>query len=212
MIRIPLIDPIELTNFFNSLLGESPFPRTLEFSVCREGESPYRVHLKDQDDFGLVRDFMLEQMIIGNIYFRVPENIGGIFIHLHALCINLDFQETQKKAVEDKVNHLPYPPSCIVSTGEGENLYWFLSSPLNLRSGPENNVARRLQQWLIPVLSGHQVLATSSQILRAPFTLNWKYQPPRRVLMQYLEPARKYSVKQLEDWLRSSHKSGECNE
>jgi len=207
--RIPLIETTELAEFFNSLLGKSPFPRTVELSASREGESPCRARLKDRDNFSQVQAFMVEHMEMRNIYFRVAEHIGRIFIHLHALCVNLDFPEAQKKAVEDKWTHLPCPPSCIVSTGGGNNFYWFLSSPLNLQNGPEKKEARMLLQRLAQVLDGHQCSARPNQLLRVPFTLNWKYQPPRRVLLQYLEPGRKYSVRNLDDWLRSSRESGE---
>ena len=209
VMRIPLIETTELAEFFNSLRGISAFPRTVELSANREGEAPCRVRLKDQGNFRQIQAFMVEHMKRGNIYFRVPEHIGRIFIHLHALCVNMDFPEAQKKAMEDRLTHLPYPPSCIVSTGGGVNLYWFLSSPLNLQNGPEGKEAWMLLRWLAQMLDGHQCSARPNQLLRVPFTLNWKYQPPRRVLLQYLEPGRKYLVKNLHDWLRSSRESGE---
>ncbi len=105
-----------------------------------------------------------------------------------------------RAAVQSLCDAVPWRPSCVVRTGGGYHLYWFLREPWVLESGAERAAARALVrkvQWAFQreaARHGWTIDETSdlARVLRLPGTLNHKTTPPRPAELELLEPSRRY--------------------
>lgn len=77
-------------------------------------------------------------------------------------------------------------PHHLIASGGGYHLYWFLSEPVALRTDSDRLRITNVHRRLIHALGAdncHDV----ARILRPPGTWNVKYDPPRRVKLDYSE-------------------------
>ncbi len=104
---------------------------------------------------------------------------------------------------------VPHRPSCIVRTGGGFHLYWFLREPWVLETDAERASAKALVrklQWAFQreaAVHGWSVDGTSdlARVLRLPGTLNHKTVPPRPAEVELLVPSpdRRYDPSDFDD-------------
>ena len=122
---------------------------------------------------------------------------------LHALFADIDFKDFPSEAdARAQLEHFALLPSGVVATGGGLHLYWLLTEPLNLENGGAPH-AKRLLRALAEVVGADLASAEPARILRLPGTFNYKYTPPRRVVIEALDVARRYSLDSLQACLPS---------
>lgn len=94
----------------------------------------------------------------------------------------------------DRVTSFLPPPTVVVCSGGGYNLYWALVRQFD-------DVARveRINRWLVQQLDGDPAATDVSRILRLPGTLNLPTKVKRE---RGRTPSQAYLVKELTDWTR----------
>ena len=92
-----------------------------------------------------------------------------------------------------------FPPTAIVASGGGLHAYWKLKEPLDLTT--EADAARSLLRRLAAYLGADLAAAEPARILRLPNTVNGKYDPPRRVVLELLEASREYNPSDFDEVL-----------
>lgn len=114
---------------------------------------------------------------------------------VNALWIELD------RKVSDAADHLeayessPIPPSIVVDSGGGWHLYWILEAPI-----PTADFETMVRPVLIAMTPENgDALDDSPRILRVPGTLNYKYDPPRPVMIVRCDPQRRYTLDAIRD-------------
>ena len=50
-------------------------------------------------------------------------------VNIPAVWADIDFKDTPRKIVDQKLNEFPFKPSIIVNSGGGLHLYWFIKEP-----------------------------------------------------------------------------------
>jgi hypothetical protein len=112
---------------------------------------------------------------------------------LPALFADLDFKsyaggEDEARAA---IARCPLQPTAVVHSGGGVHAYWKFKEPLPLPG--DADLARGLLRRL--------AAAEPARVLRIPNTVNAKYDPPRKVALELLEPSLEYNPSDFEDWL-----------
>ena len=154
-------------------------------------------------DLGRVDEFVArfqERDIYVGVATRANGKGGQIknCLALHALFADIDFKDFPSEAdARAQLEHFPLLPSGVVATGGGLHLYWLLTEPLNLENGGAPH-AKRLLRALAEVVGADLASAEPARILRLPGTFNYKYTPPRRVVIEALDVARRYSLDSLQ--------------
>jgi hypothetical protein len=119
---------------------------------------------------------------------------------LPALFVDLDFKDfPDEAATRHQLAAAPFPPSITVQSGGGLQSWWLLREPINLQH--DAPAAKSLLRRLAVSLHADLASAEPAHILRLPNTLNFKYQPPRRVKIEVFEPARRYNTCDFDDYL-----------
>ena len=117
---------------------------------------------------------------------------------LHALFADINFKDfPSEAAARAQLAHFPLAPSSAVATGGGLHLYWLLTEPLNLENGGAR-YAKLVLRGLAKALGADLTSAEPARILRLPDTFNYKYTSPRRVVIEALDVARRYSLDSLQ--------------
>lgn len=188
-----------LTDFFNSLFP----PHGQGLIELRALPSKSQGFFR-RDDTPPINHF-LHLHSSENVYFGVAtrrEPGGGSLancVELHLLFCDIDFKNTSETEARSKLERFPLKPSIVVASGNGLHIYFLLKEPLDLQADAER--ARSLLRGLALALGGDLASAEPARILRVPGTLNHKYEPPRRVLVESFNPERRYNVCDLDDLL-----------
>jgi hypothetical protein len=105
-------------------------------------------------------------------------------------------------ATHAAIDTFPLRPSVDIISGGGGQLYWLLATPLDLRidAGRFRKVATRLSRALAGADRAPDTVSNPERILRVPYSLNWKTDPPKPVTVRWCEPDRRYSLAELEAW------------
>jgi hypothetical protein len=118
---------------------------------------------------------------------------------LAALFVDIDFKAVQahpNALPEDQSRALlstfPLEPSIVVHTGGGLHVYWLLKDPLDLAH--DATTANTYLRALARAVGGDFQAAEPARVLRLPDTLNYKYDPPRQVILEVCEPERHYTL------------------
>lgn len=90
-----------------------------------------------------------------------------------------------------------YKPTYIVHSGGGLHVYWRLKEPV--RDAVQFQKAEIVMKQLSQVLLGDPAPTHIASLLRLPYTINWKYDPPVRARVAHVEPWQEYSLYELED-------------
>ena len=112
-----------------------------------------------------------------------------------------------KEHTLEVVASLPLKPSARVATGGGFHLYWFLREPFPLGSKADRKRARAyVEGWQALIreqIKPFELDNTSdlARILRLPGTLNHGTNPPGEVVLEDLDPGRRYALPDFEKYL-----------
>lgn len=142
------------------------------------------------EDGHAIRGF-LEQHHRENLFFGVAArreaNDGSLqnCADLWALFSDIDFKTIPEGDARRRLAALPLPPSIVVHSGGGLHVYWFLRKAVDARRDAKRikDILRRLAF----TAGGDLSAAEPARILRVPGTLNRKYHPPRRVIIEQFE-------------------------
>ena len=99
----------------------------------------------------------------------------------------------------------PYYPSIIVDSGAGFHLYWLLKEPFEIpESSRAQGIAKieNLNSLLLKYFNGDQSAKDISRVLGLPFTLNYKYNPPKPVVIHQADFDRRYNIQEFEDFFK----------
>lgn len=184
----------------NSLLFPEDTRGYIELRALPTGE---REFFRPCDADGVKR--FVREHAARNLFFGVAarktmengtaQNCGS----LNALFADLDFKSTPEDAVRAKLATFPLPPSIIVSSGGGLHCYWLLRELADVQE--EFDQLKTLLRRLARCLGGDLAAAEPARILRIPGTLNYKYDPPRRVTLESVDSARRYNLSDFDDFL-----------
>ena len=116
----------------------------------------------------------------------------------YAVWSDIDDKDTGSRASTLKhVEQLLLPPSCVVESGGGVHVYYFLSEPAG---GAEIEAANKL---LIAVTNGDNAASDCSRILRLPHSYHCKSDPK---MVQFLElNSKKYTLQEVVNSLGGSN-------
>lgn len=140
-----------------------------------------------------------------NVYFGAATRRDGSsgsaenLRHLGTLFVDLDTK--QAGDVDGALARIPLPPSAVVRTGGGCHAYWLLREPLDVSTPEAVESAKRLLRRLALACGGDLAAAEPARVLRLPGTLNTKYDPPPKVIVERLDPEARYNVIDLDEWL-----------
>lgn len=119
--------------------------------------------------------------------------------HLGTLFVDLDAK--QAGDVDAALARIPLPASAIVRTGGGLHGYWFLREPLDVSTPEDVAAAKRLLRRLALACGGDLAAAEPARVLRLPGTLNIKYDPHAKVIVERLDAEARYNVIDFDEWM-----------
>jgi hypothetical protein len=117
---------------------------------------------------------------------------------LHALFADFDFKDISEEAILSNLSRFVYP-SIIVRSGGGLHVYWLLHQPIDLQK--DAGLAKEVLTALARFLGSDPKACVPSFILRVPGTKNFKYDPPRPVVIQDFSITRRYTLSDLVSFL-----------
>ena len=141
-----------------------------------------------------------ENVYIG-VATRRDESSGTLenCLALTALYVDIDFKVLPEPEARAQLERFPFPPSLVVQTGGGLHAYFLLREPLELPA--DEPIARDALRRLAIALGADLSAAECARVLRLPGTFNYKYAPPARVSLEVCEPARRYNLSELLEFL-----------
>lgn len=111
-----------------------------------------------------------------NLFFAVAsrDGRGGTkenIVSIPCVFADIDFKDTFKEIVKEKLKAFPFKPSIIIHSGNGIHLYWLLNETAGRDEIPViEDVNRRIAQYM----GGDFNACDASRILRVPDTMNLK--------------------------------------
>ena len=111
--------------------------------------------------------------------------------NLHALFTDQDYKDSSEAEARARLAAFPLPPSAVIASGGGLQSYWLLTEPLDIAQ------AKPLLRALAIALGADLAAAEPARILRLPGTRNYKYTPPRDVVIEILDESRTYALADL---------------
>lgn len=116
-----------------------------------------------------------------NLFFGVATRAGGgtkaHVVRVPAVWADVDFKDTPREILADKLKSFPFKPSIIVKSGGGAHLYWLLKVPVG--QGDIEDL-EEVNRRIAGALGGDRNAVDAARVLRLPGTLNLKYEPARR--------------------------------
>jgi hypothetical protein len=105
---------------------------------------------------------------------------------LTALFVDADFKHLGEDITRQRLADFAIPPSIIVNSGGGLHPYWLLRQPLDLQRDYRGaqSILRRLAKGVADVVDVS--VSEPARVLRVPGSLNFKYAPPRLVVVEHL--------------------------
>lgn len=102
-----------------------------------------------------------------------------------------------KEAASAHVQSMHPRPSVIIDSGNGYHCYWLLDEPFPLDTPTAFRKAKTLQEKWVTFVGGDKAVHDLARILRLPGTFNYKYSPPRPIVVRYASFERTYSLNDL---------------
>ncbi len=168
------------TEFFKKLYQNS------EGSIeLRALPSRHRVFIPLDSDPSAV-DRFCKQNSDDHLYFGVAtrDGAGGEkanIVDIPALWADVDYKDTPKETLKDRMSKFPFRPSMAVFSGGGVHLYWILREP----AGKDDiETVEDVNRRIASVIGGDLNACDAARILRIPGTVNHKYpeKPECRVI------------------------------
>jgi hypothetical protein len=181
-------EDMKLKDFFGSLYARCSPDSFIEFRPISENGIPMQREYLRIDDYLRVIYHCRFNMYF-NCFFGIAtrDGKGGTkdnIIHIPALWCDVDFRYNDRKNFRKKLKEFQFPPSIKVFSGGGYHLYWILREPLEKTHIFElEDINRRIAT----ALDGDQNACDAARILRVPWTLNYKYDPPKMVKVRKIE-------------------------
>jgi hypothetical protein len=94
-----------------------------------------------------------------------------------------DFPNNDKAACLAYVRSLTIPPTWIIDSGGGYHAYWILDNPVKLETEEQRTFHAKLQERWVNFVGGDPGAKDLARVLRLPGSLNYKYDPPRPVVV-----------------------------
>jgi len=181
-------------------------PGTLELrAIAREGGVVGQVFV-DPADARAIAAFMRRYQV-AHVYFGVAlrkDDTSGALANcavLPALFADVDFKQYAGGEDEARAALLraAFPPTAVVASGGGLHAYWKLKEPLDLST--DADAAKALLRRLAGSLGADLASAEPAHVLRLPNTVNVKYDPPRKVVLELLDADREYNPSDFDELL-----------
>jgi hypothetical protein len=118
---------------------------------------------------------------------------------LGCLFVDLDFTLTPEPAARETLARFPLPPSIVVASGNGLHAYWLLRESFLFPD--DTDAAGTWLRRLTATLQADASSAEVARILRIPGSRNFKYVPPRSVVIEFFEPDRRYNPSEFDEFL-----------
>lgn len=140
-----------------------------------------------------------------NIYFgvaarRLPDN-GKLenCTTLAVLFAEIDFKDFSGGEAEARAKLAAFPiqPHIVVFSGGGLHCYWLLTEPMDLCGDGAALAGRRLRA-LARAVGADLAAAEPARVLRLPGTKNFKYDPPRDVVVERFDVTQRCAVVDLD--------------
>ena len=121
-----------------------------------------------------------------NVYFGVATHEYGKggkedIIQIPAVWVDIDFKETAEEKARELINKFHLEPSMIVKSGGGFHVYWILNTPV---SSEDIAKIEEINRRLVNYFGGDKACVEAAHLLRLPGTQNYKYDPPRPVILE----------------------------
>jgi len=116
-----------------------------------------------------------------NLYFGVATRNGcgkkENIVNIPAVWCDIDFKDTPREILADRLKKFPFNPSIFVKSGGGVHAYWLLKEPAEKS---DISIVEDINRRIAITLGGDTNACDASRVLRIPGTLNRKYDPPRK--------------------------------
>lgn len=114
-------------------------------------------------------------------------------LELTHLWVDIDGADT------DRVDYIvqDYKPTYVIHSGGGLHVYWRLKEPV--QDAVQLQKSEIVMKQLAQVLLGDPAPTHTASLLRLPYTINWKYEPPVESRVVYVEPWAEHTLYELED-------------
>ena len=101
---------------------------------------------------------------------------------IDAFWADIDFKDRPDAEARRRLDTFAQEPNVVVRSGGGLHCYWVLDEPADVQTSEPRirNILRRLAR----AVGGDLYSAEPARVLRIPGTLNYKYDPPRRVSIE----------------------------
>lgn len=137
-----------------------------------------------------------------HLYFGVLGREGGkgtkeAVKDAHCLWADIDFKDLHEGQIEADgiLATFDHKPSLLIHSGGGYHVYWFLEEPTT-----DVDRVERILKGLAPRLKADVKVAERARVLRVPETMNWKYDPPRKVTTISYEQDYTYTLDDFAEW------------
>jgi putative DNA primase/helicase len=108
--------------------------------------------------------------------------------------INCLFAEFDAKAypggkpeARQHAERVKLPPNILVDSGGGYHAYWLLHAPVMIKTASDLERLREIQYRWVELVGSDPDSKDLARVLRMPGTYNFKYDPPREVLILYAD-------------------------
>lgn len=115
---------------------------------------------------------------------------------VNCLFAELDLKDFNNdlSALTGHIDSLPVPPSVQIFSGGGIHAYWLFAEPFIIASDDHRTAIDYVQKAWVTLVGGDDASKDLTRILRVPDTYNYKYNPPRLVMMLDCDLDRTYAL------------------
>jgi hypothetical protein len=99
-------------------------------------------------------------------------------VDLPAVWADIDFKNTPKTEAWKRIKDFIFPPSALITSGNGSHCYWFLNEPATQE---DFETAVDVLHRLADYFGADHGVCDIARVLRTPSSMNHKYDPPREV-------------------------------
>jgi len=147
---------------------------------------------------GAWREGFLTQHASANIFFGVADRKGASgklenCLTVGALWVDIDFKTVPEDEARELAMAFAIPPSIALLSGGGAHLYWLLRERIAVG---DPDLVRGLL-GLARALHADRTVAEPARVLRVPGTKNFKYDPPRDVVITQFHPDRRVALREI---------------
>lgn len=147
---------------------------------------------------GAWREAFLTQHARANVFFGVANRKGNSgkleqCLTVGALWADIDFKTVSEEEARELAMAFAIPPSIALLSGGGAHLYWLLRE----RLGVGDLALLPALRGLAAVLHADRAAAEPARVLRVPGTKNYKYDPPREVVITQFYPDRRVTLAEI---------------